>query len=236
MDGGDFRSAGAAVAALLQEVRACTLCAAVLPLGPRPVLQFGATARLLIVGQAPGRRVHETGVPFNDPSGRRLRQWLGVSEAVFYDPARVALLPMGFCYPGTGRSGDLPPRPECAAAWRPRLLEALPAVELTIVIGQYAMAWHLPQETGSLTEIVQRWTQSGGAEGGVGAGGVAGVSAVAGVAGVAGAGGSPEMGRRVIPLPHPSPRNNRWLLRNPWFESMGVPRLQRRIREVLGDG
>lgn len=234
MNRGDSSSGGAAVDALLQEVRACTLCAAVLPLGPRPVLQFGTTARLLIVGQAPGRRVHESGVPFNDPSGRRLRQWLGLSEAVFYDPARVALLPMGFCYPGTGRSGDLPPRPECAAAWRPRLLAALPAVELTVVIGQYAMAWHLPQETGSLTEIVQRWAQAGEAEGGGGAGGVAGVVGVAGVAGVAGAGDGPAMGRRVIPLPHPSPRNNLWLRRNPWFEAEVLPALRQRVAEALG--
>ena len=200
------------VASLLSEVRSCTQCADVLPLGPRPVFQFGPSARLLIVGQAPGRRVHETGVPFNDPSGQRLRQWLGVTPEVFYDPARVALLPMGFCFPGTGPSGDLPPRPECAATWRARLLAELHAVELTVVIGQYALAWHLPGERGSLTEVVQR-----GVDGGW------------------------ESGREiaqegVMALPHPSPRNNRWLARNPWFEERVVPRLQARVAEVLGHG
>lgn len=141
--------------ALLREVRACTLCAAHLPLGPRPVLQVHRAASILIAGQAPGRRVHQTGVPFDDPSGDRLRDWMGIDREVFYDPARVAILPMGFCYPGTGRAGDLPPRPECAAAWRASLLAHLGGVRLTLVIGQYAQAWHLG--AGSVTDLVRDW-------------------------------------------------------------------------------
>ena len=142
---------------LLTEVRACTLCAEHLPLGPRPVLQMHASARILIAGQAPGRKVHETGIPFDDASGDRLRNWLGVSREVFHDARQVAILPMGFCFPGTGKSGDLPPRPECAPAWRAPLLSHLKHLKLTLVIGQYAMAYHLPHEAGTLTEIVQAW-------------------------------------------------------------------------------
>ncbi|MFM9879339.1 MAG: uracil-DNA glycosylase family protein, partial [Burkholderiaceae bacterium] len=141
--------------ALLTQVRACTLCAAHLPLGPRPVLQAGASARLLIVGQAPGRKVHASGVPFDDASGERLRAWLGIGPETFYDASQIALLPMGFCYPGTGPSGDLPPRPECAAAWREPLLALLPQVALTLVIGQYALAWHVPGQFSSVTAAVQ---------------------------------------------------------------------------------
>jgi uracil-DNA glycosylase len=145
------------LATLLDEVRACTLCAAHLPLGPRPVVQAHPAARILIAGQAPGRKVHATGLPFNDASGERLREWLGMSREVFYDPRRVAILPMGFCYPGTGRSGDLPPRPECAAAWRAALLAQLQALELTLVIGRYAHAYHLAGEAASVTELVRAW-------------------------------------------------------------------------------
>lgn len=142
---------------LLEEVRACTICAAHLPLGPRPVLQMRSDARILIVGQAPGRKVHASGVPFADPSGDRLRAWLGLTPELFYDARRVALLPMGFCYPGTGTAGDLPPRPECAAAWRAQLLARLRKVELTLVIGRYAMAYHLPDCRASVTAVVQDW-------------------------------------------------------------------------------
>lgn len=145
------------LSSLLTDVRACTICAAHLPLGPRPVLQMHASARILIAGQAPGRKVHETGIPFDDASGDRLRTWLGVSREVFYDPRKVAILPMGFCFPGRGKSGDLPPRPECAPAWRAPLLSHLKRRQLTLVIGQYALAYHLPNEPGTLTEIVQAW-------------------------------------------------------------------------------
>jgi len=126
------------VDALLAEVRACRACAVHLPLGPRPVVQAGASARLLLVGQAPSLTVHKTGVPWDDKSGEQLRRWLGVDRAVFYDPARIALMPMGYCYPGRGTSGDLPPRRECAALWHDKLLAQMPHIELTLLIGQYA--------------------------------------------------------------------------------------------------
>ncbi len=144
------------LAALLREVRACTHCAAHLPLGPRPIVQLAAGARILIAGQAPGRKVHQTGIPFDDPSGDRLREWMGVDRATFYDPGAVAILPMGFCYPGTGTAGDLPPRPECAPLWRERLLGHLGRPGLTLVIGAYAQAYHLGRE-GSVTEAVAAW-------------------------------------------------------------------------------
>jgi uracil-DNA glycosylase len=186
---------------LLEEVRACTLWAAQLPQGPRPVLQADARARILIAGQAPGSRVHASGVPFDDASGERLRQWMGVSREQFYDPTLVAILPMGFCYPGAGRSGDLAPRRECAPQRRARLLRALPRIELTLVIGRYAIAWHLPQDAATnLTETVRAWRAHGPC---------------------------------VMPLPHPSPRNNLWLKANPWFTSELLPALQSRVRAIV---
>jgi uracil-DNA glycosylase len=144
---------------LLKEVQACTLCAHALPHGVRPVLQAAPSAKILVVGQAPGRKVHDTGIPFNDPSGDLLRQWMGVDRDTFYDASRIAIIPMGFCYPGKGNSGDLPPRPECAPAWREKLLAQLPDIELTLVIGQYAQAWHLPDGGNSVTETVLRWRE-----------------------------------------------------------------------------
>ncbi|WP_080593243.1 uracil-DNA glycosylase family protein [Pseudomonas fluorescens] len=184
---------------LLKDIRKCTLCAEHLPLGPRPVVQASESSRILIVGQAPGRKVHASGVPFDDASGERLRDWMGVSKAIFYDPEVVAIVPMGFCYPGSGKSGDLAPRPECAPAWRERLLSQLKNVELTLVIGQYAQAYHLPGEQANLTELVRDWrTYSDG----------------------------------LLPLPHPSPRNNIWLKRNPWFEEELLPELRLRVREI----
>jgi uracil-DNA glycosylase family 4 len=175
---------------LLQDVRACTLCAVQLPLGPRPVVQIHPSARILIVGQAPGRKVHATGVPFDDASGDRLREWLGISREVFYDAQTVAILPMG----------DLPPRMECAPAWSTPLLTQLKSVQLTLVIGQYAQAYHLPQDAASVTEIVQAWRKHW---------------------------------PHTLPLPHPSPRNNLWLKRNPWFANELLPTLQARVSDVL---
>lgn len=189
------------LATLLTEVRACTLCAAHLPLGPRPVVQIHASARILVAGQAPGRKVHASGIPFDDASGERLRDWLGVTRETFYDPKQFAILPMGFCYPGTGTSGDLPPRPECAPAWRGKLLSHLPKLELSLLIGQYAQACHLPGAKTSLTELVQAWR---------------------------------EHWPKVVPMPHPSPRNNIWLKRNPWFGDELLPVLRKRVAEVLG--
>jgi uracil-DNA glycosylase len=185
---------------LLKEVRACTVCAAHLPLGPHPVVQAHASARILIAGQAPGRKVHETGIPFNDASGNRLRQWLGLSPEVFYDETKLAILGMGFCFPGTGKSGDLPPRPECAPTWRAPLLAKLKNIRLTLVLGQYAMAYHLPGRGKTLTEVVTGWQRDW---------------------------------PLIVPLPHPSPRNQAWLKRNPWFESELLPVLRLRIIDVL---
>lgn len=186
---------------LLKEVRACQACADALPHGVRPVLQAHPDARVLLVGQAPGRKVHASGVPFDDASGERLRAWLGVSREVFYDPQQVAILPMGFCYPGTGRSGDLPPRPECAPLWRERLLAGLPGVRLTVVIGQYAQRHHLPSAGSSFTEVAANWARH-----------------------------LPE----VMPIPHPSPRNQAWLKHHPWFERDALPALQAAVARALG--
>ncbi|MEW4467503.1 uracil-DNA glycosylase family protein [Parasphingorhabdus sp. JC815] len=144
---------------LITQVRACTICKG-LPLGPRPLVQAGSTAKILIVGQAPGRKTHEIGRPFADQSGKRLRAWLGVSEEQFYDPALFAILPMGFCFPGTGKGGDLPPRPECAPQWRKPLLDLLPDIELTLILGQYALDWHLGSaKSKTLTQTVKRWQE-----------------------------------------------------------------------------
>ena len=147
------------LAALLAEVRACRLCNAHLPLGPKPVLRAAATARLLIVGQAPGTKVHESGIPWNDASGERLRAWLEMPADVFYDESRVAIVPMGFCYPGRdAKGGDRPPRPECAPAWHPKLLGQLPNLQLTLLVGGYAQKYYLgPRAKGSLTETVRAW-------------------------------------------------------------------------------
>lgn len=187
---------------LMAEIRACRLCEAHLPAGPRPVVRGRPEARLLIVGQAPGRRVHETGIPFNDPSGDRLRDWLAIDRATFYDESRIAILPMGFCYPGTRpKQGDLPPRPECAPTWRQRLLDQLPAIELTLVIGAYAQDWHLgAQREATLGATVRRFR---------------------------------DFLPRLLPLPHPSPRNNLWLKKNPWFESDVLPELRQRVAAML---
>ncbi len=188
------------IARLLNDVRACTACAD-LPLGPRPIVQLDHRARILIAGQAPGVRAHNAGIPFDDPSGDRLRDWMGIDRETFYDPSRIAILPMGFCYPGTGKSGDLPPRPECAALWRNKLLAKLPNLDLTLVIGQYALNWHLPESRAlSVTDAVRSWR-----------------SHMPG----------------VLPLPHPSPRNNRWLKTNPWFEADVLPTLRERVGALI---
>lgn len=152
-------AAALAAAALAAEARACRVCAPHLPHGCRPVLRLSATARVLVVGQAPGRLVHETGIPWNDPSGDRLRAWLGMDRAAFYDERRIAIVPAGLCYPGTlPRGGDLPPRPECAPRWHPRLGAVLPDLRLTVLAGQYAHAVQLGRRRrASLTETVRAW-------------------------------------------------------------------------------
>ena len=184
-----------------EDVRRCDLCAPHLPLGPHPVFQIHPAAKILIAGQAPGRKVHETGIPFNDPSGDRLREWMGVDRDTFYDPQKIAILPMGFCYPGTGKSGDLPPRLECADKWRKELLKTMPDIRLTLVIGQYAQKWHLgDRQKATLTETVKSWQ---------------------------------EYWPELLPLPHPSPRNNLWLKKNPWFEVEILPSLRSTISSLL---
>ncbi len=143
---------------IINEARGCTLCASCLPLKPKPIFQLHPSARILIAGQAPGRKAHESGIPFNDASGTRLRSWMRIDETVFYSPETVAILPMGFCYPGTGTSGDLPPRPECVEHWRHQLLALLPHIQLTLLIGRYAQRWHLGNRAKSgLTATVQNW-------------------------------------------------------------------------------
>ena len=186
--------------ALATRIRACRLCEAELPLGPRPIIQVDAKARILIAGQAPGTRVHETGIPFDDPSGDRLRDWMGIDRGVFYDAKQLAIIPMGFCYPGKGDWGDLPPIKRCAKTWRQPLLDHLPNIELVLTVGLYAVRWHLPQARGPLTEIVRQYDVTN----------------------------SP-----VIPLPHPSPRNNIWLSKNRWFEKEVVPALRQRVAAIL---
>lgn len=145
---------------VIQQVKQCAICQSYLPQPAKPVFQLNPAAKILIAGQAPGRMAHDSGQPFTDASGQRLRQWLGLGEDVFYDPLKVAILPMAFCYPGKGRSGDLPPRPECAVAWRAKLLALLPEIQLTLVIGQYAQQYHFGSDGLSLTERVKHWRQS----------------------------------------------------------------------------
>ncbi len=193
--------------ALAAEVRACRVCrdaptGRVLPHEPRPVLVISAKARILIAGQAPGTRVHATGIAFNDPSGDRLRDWLGVSRAQFYDSDNFAILPMGFCFPGLDAAGgDLPPRRECAPLWRARLMAAMPQIDLVLAIGIYAQSWHLgAARSASLTDTVRDWRR------------VLGAAAPA-----------------MLPLPHPSWRNSGWLKRNPWFGTDLLPFLKEQI-------
>ena len=193
---------------LLAEIRACAVCAAHLPLGPRPVVRGRASARLLIVSQAPGTRVHETGLSFNDRSGDRLRAWMAVDRATFYDEDRVAVMPMGFCYPGRlPNGGDAPPRPECAPLWHARLLAAWPDIRLTLLVGSYAIAAYLDADRGAvaaaaptMTETVARWRDF-----------------------------LPDR----LPLPHPSWRTTAWERRHPWFAAELLPALRRRVAAAL---
>jgi len=197
---------------LLANIRSCRVCAEAplktpLPHEPRPVLRASKTARLAVCGQAPGTRVHASGVPFTDPSGERLRAWMGVTPQEFYDEERLAIVPMGFCFPGQdAKGGDLPPRAECAKLWHPALFEALPQLELVLAVGAYAQRFHLGAEAGgSLQETMAAWRK--------------------------------HLRRkarpRLLPLPHPSWRNNAWLKRNPWFEAELLPVLRREVRALL---
>ncbi|WP_373058660.1 uracil-DNA glycosylase family protein [Gemmatimonas sp.] len=189
-----------ALATLLAEVRACTVCRSASPLEPRPVVRVDARARILIAGQAPGRGAHESGVPFDDASGDRLREWMGIDRDTFYDAGQIAILPMGFCYPGTGSSGDLPPRAECVPLWRAPLLASLKRFGMPLITGAYAQEWHLGAAAGYVTALVRDWRSTWPTR---------------------------------IALPHPSPRNNIWLEKNPWFVAEVVPALRTHVAALL---
>lgn len=185
------------LADLQRRIAACTHCAEHLPFGPRPVVQFSRTSHIVIVGQAPGRRVHESGIPFDDPSGDRLRGWLGLDRDAFYDASRIAIVPTGFCYPGTGKSGDLPPRAECAPKWHDEVFAQLPRERLTLLLGTYAQKLMLGDDyRGSVSKTVEAWR---------------------------------DLVPQYLPMPHPSPRNQRWFKEHPWFEADVVPRLQQAV-------
>lgn len=187
---------------LLEQVRNCRICEAHLPLGPRPVLRASKSSRIAIIGQAPGTKVHNTGIPWNDQSGIKLREWLDMKETIFYNENLIAIIPMGFCYPGKGKSGDLPPRPECAPEWHNKLFQKLPNVELYLLAGTYAVNYYLPGSGGlSLAKTIQNTN--------IGNGG------------------------KFIPLVHPSPRNRLWLRNNTWFENAYIPKVRKRVKEIL---
>ena len=192
------------LAALIAEVRACRVCEAHLPLGPRPILSAEAGARLMIIGQAPGTRVHESGVPWDDASGDRLRDWLAIERDVFYDAGRVAIVPMGFCYPGRDKNGgDAPPRAGMrAAVARAVCAPSLPNVALTLLVGRYAQVQYLGRAAGkSVVETVRAWRDHMPA---------------------------------YLPLPHPSWRTRSWAKKNPWFETEVIPALRTELRRLLG--
>jgi len=186
---------------LLKEISACTICISYLPLGVNPVLAAHKKSRVVIIGQAPGKKVHESSIPWDDPSGDRLRSWLNVSKNQFYNPETFALVPMGFCYPGKGKSGDLPPRPECAPAWHDQLLTRMPNASLILLIGVYAQHYYLGSEAkSSLTDTVKNFNQ---------------------------------YLPKYLVLPHPSPRNNIWIKKNPWFTSELLPVLKSQVAKAL---
>lgn len=201
-------------ASLLTRISNCRICrdepeGAPLPHEPRPVLQISESARICVAGQAPGTRVHASGQPFTDPSGDRLRDWMGIGPEIFYDASLIAIIPMGFCFPGlNAKGGDLPPRRECAPRWRPEIFRLLPDLKLLLTVGMYAQKWHLDKTAKpTLTETVRHWRDYANSKSGL----------------------------PVIPLPHPSWRNNSWIRKNPWFESELLPVLQQRIRHVIGN-
>jgi uracil-DNA glycosylase len=202
----------AEIEALRHEIARCRICrdapargmADQLPHEPRPVVILSSKARVLIAGQAPGLRVHESGLPFNDASGDRLRQWMDVDREAFYDPDRFAIVPMGFCFPGYDAEGsDLPPRRECSPFWRERVIAAMPQIELVLAVGQYAQAWHMGKaRSKTMTETVKAWR----------------VALFA------------NAGPAILPLPHPSWRNSGWIKRNLWFEEELLPQLRERLK------
>jgi uracil-DNA glycosylase len=200
---------------LVDSICTCRICrdrpkGRPLPHEPRPVFRISPTARICVAGQAPGTRVHASGKPYTDPSGDRLRTWMGVDAETFYDARQIAIVPMGFCFPGLDtKGGDLPPRRECAPAWRTDIFKAMPALELLLAIGTYAQSWHLgPLLRPTLTESVADWRK------------IMAISAR-------------QAGPLIVPLPHPSWRNNAWIKRNPWFEAELLPAMRSEIRRSL---
>jgi uracil-DNA glycosylase len=186
---------------LLTRIHRCKVCIDSLEHGVNPVVAASKSARIVIIGQAPGKRVHESGIPWDDPSGRNLRSWLGIDAETFYDEKKIALIPMGFCYPGKGVSGDLPPRKECAPLWHHELLKEMKDIKLALLIGRYAQAYYLRKNNKrTLTETVRCYTEY-----------------------------LPE----YFPLPHPSPRNNIWQKKNPWFASDLLPKLKANVGSAL---
>jgi uracil-DNA glycosylase len=186
---------------LLEEASACRVCEAHLPLGANPIFRIHPDAKVALISQAPGRLAHQSSVAWDDPSGRRLREWLGVSDEEFYHSTTFAILPIGFCYPGKGKGGDLPPRPECAPIWQSPLLALLPNLEVKVLIGAYSQKHYLgKRRKRNLTETVRSYEEY-----------------------------MPE----YFPIPHPSPRNDRYLRKNPWFEEENIPRLQELVAGVL---
>lgn len=185
---------------LLKNIRNCKICLPYLKDGVNPVLAASKKSKIVIIGQAPGSIVHKTGIAWNDKSGDRLREWLQVDKATFYNPDIFALIPMGFCYPGKGKSGDLPPRKECAPLWHPQLFKEMKEVKLILLIGNYAQNYYLENKKATLTETVKNYQ---------------------------------EYLPKYLPLPHPSPRNNIWLSKNPWFEKEVIPYLQGVVKNVV---
>ena len=197
---------------LAKEIRSCRICVenpvgTPLPHDPRPVVRLSSTARLCIAGQAPGLRVHESGMPFTDPSGDRLRDWMGLTSEEFYDQSRLAIVPMGFCFPGyDAKKSDLPPRKECVFTWHDRIFQSMPQLELIVVIGQYAQAYHMGEKRKkTLTETVARWRETF----------------------------NEDVTPKILPLPHPSWRNSAWLKKNPWFERDVLPVLRAEVERLM---
>lgn len=200
---------------LTQQVRQCDLCSANIPLPPRPIFSVHANAKILIAGQAPGIVTHEQNAPFMDKSGARLRDWMGINEAQFYQENDIAILPMAFCYPGKAKGGDLPPPKICATTWRKKLLALMPKLELCLLIGKYAIDWHVNEyeylhKQSTLSATVKNWQKFNIKK-------------------------SDDNSDTIdyMPLPHPSPRNNIWLKNNPWFEREILPLLQQKVDSAL---